>query len=214
MKLWSDSWPEGGPIPARYAAGRLDGSDGFAFSDNVSPHLAWSELPSGTLSLALICHDPDVPSRGDDVNQAGREIPPELPRTDFFHWVLADIPVTTTVIAEGAFSSAFVPHGKPGPAVVLPGFDGARHGLNDYTAWFAGNAGMAGDYFGYDGPYPPWNDSLMHHYVFTLYALGAERAPVEGRFNGGELRRAISGLVLAEASHSGIYGLNRRLLRP
>jgi hypothetical protein len=29
---------------------------------------------------------------------------------------------------------------------------------------------MAGSYFGYDGPFPPWNDSLVHHYVFTLYA--------------------------------------------
>ena len=35
---------------------------------------------------------------------------------------------------------------------------------------------MAGNYFGYDGPFPPFNDSLVHHYVFTLYALAIERA--------------------------------------
>lgn len=211
MKLWSDSWADGERIPPRYAAGRLDGDSGVAFSANVSPHLAWRELPAGTKSLALICHDFDVPSRGDDVNQAGREIPAELPRIDFFHWVLTDVPVTVTTIAEGTFSEGFVTRGKIGPAVAVPGFDGARHGINDYTGWFASNAEMAGDYYGYDGPFPPWNDSLVHHYVFTLYALGIARAPVEERFTGAELRQAIDGHVLAEAMHSGTYTLNRRL---
>jgi Raf kinase inhibitor-like YbhB/YbcL family protein len=212
LKLWSDSWANGDAIPARYACGRLDGTSGVAFSDNVSPHLAWSELPAATRSLVLICHDFDVPSRGDDVNQAGREIPAELARIDFFHWLLADIPATAAAIAEGAFSQGFTSRGKAGPAVSAPGFDGARHGLNDYTGWFAGDPKLAGDYFGYDGPFPPWNDSLIHHYVFTLYALDVARAPVEGRFGGAELRRAIDGHVVAEALHSGTYTLNRRLL--
>ena len=63
MKLWSDSWANGDRIPARYAAGRLDGKGGVTFSDNLNPHLAWSEVPAGTKSLVLICHDFDVPSR-------------------------------------------------------------------------------------------------------------------------------------------------------
>jgi phosphatidylethanolamine-binding protein (PEBP) family uncharacterized protein len=120
MKLWSDSWSNGERIPARYACGRLDGSDGTAFSDNVNPHLAWSDLPPATRSLVLICHDFDVPSRGDDVNQAGREIPADLPRVDFFHWLLADVPVTVRSIEEGALSKGFSPRGKPGPAVTAP----------------------------------------------------------------------------------------------
>ena len=211
MKLWSDSWPNGERIPQKYACGRLEGASATAFSDNVNPHLGWSELPPGTKSLVLICHDFDVPSKGDDVNQVGREIPADLPRVDFFHWLLADIPATTSAIPEGAFSSGFVARGKPGPQVAVPGFNGARQGVNDFTGWFAGNPALAGDYFGYDGPYPPWNDSLIHHYVFTLYALAVARAPVEGRFNGAELRRAIDGHVLAEAMHSGTYTLNRRL---
>jgi phosphatidylethanolamine-binding protein (PEBP) family uncharacterized protein len=41
----------------------------------------------------VICHDPDVPSKGDDVNQEGRGVPASLPRVDFFHWVLVDLPV-------------------------------------------------------------------------------------------------------------------------
>ena len=211
MKLWSDRWVNGERIPVRHAAGRLDTPEGVTFADNVSPHLAWSDLPAGTRSLALICHDFDVPSRGDDVNQAGREIPADLPRVDFFHWLLADVPLTTGTLAEGAFSKGFSARGKPGPAVTVPGFEGARQGINDFTGWFAGNPALAGDYFGYDGPYPPWNDSLVHHYVFTLYALRVARAPVEGRFDGAGLRKAIDGHVLAEAMHSGTYTLNRRL---
>jgi phosphatidylethanolamine-binding protein (PEBP) family uncharacterized protein len=124
----------------------------------------------------------------------------------------ADIPAGASAIAEGAFSAGFTPRGKAGPAVTVPGFTSARQGLNDYTGWFAGNPELAGHYFGYDGPYPPWNDSLVHHYVFTLYALSVERAPVGDPFNGAELRAAIDGHVLGEALHSGSYTLNRRLL--
>ena len=208
MKLWSDSWTNGDRIPARHAAGQPTADGGVMFSDNLNPHLAWNDLPSGTHSLALVCHDFDVPSRGDDVNQADREVPAELPRVDFFHWVLVDLPPLPGVIAEGEFSRGFTAHGKPGPATLR----GARHGLNDYTGWFAGNAEMAGEYFGYDGPFPPFNDSLVHHYVFTLYAVALARLPVEGHFSGAQVREALAGHVLAEATFSGTYTLNRRLL--
>jgi phosphatidylethanolamine-binding protein (PEBP) family uncharacterized protein len=208
MKLWSDSWINGDRIPPRFAAGKPDGSGGATFSDNVNPHLAWSEVPAGTRSLVLICHDFDVPSRGDDVNQPGREVPSDLPRVDFFHWVLVDLPAGLQAIAEGEFSRGFTPRGKPGPASI----HGARHGLNDYTGWFAGDAERAGSYFGYDGPFPPFNDSLVHHYVFTLHALDVARAPVDGVFTGPQVRQAIFPHVLAEATHSGTYTINRRLL--
>jgi Raf kinase inhibitor-like YbhB/YbcL family protein len=212
MKLWSDSWANGERIPERYAAGKLDTPEGVTFADNVSPHLAWSDLPAGTKSLALICHDFDVPSKGDDVNQAGREVPADLPRVDFFHWLLVDLSADAGSLPAGAFSSGFTVRGKPGPAVEAPGFTMARQGLNDYTGWFAGDPAMAGDYFGYDGPFPPFNDSLIHHYVFTLYALDVARAPVEGNFGGAALRQAIYPHVLGAATHSGTYTLNRRLL--
>jgi hypothetical protein len=208
MKLWSDSWTSGDRIPARYAAGKPDGAGGAAFSDNLNPHLAWSDLPAGTQSLVLICHDFDVPSKGDDVNQPGREVPADLPRVDFFHWVLVDLPPTPASIAEGEFSRGFTARGKPGPAA--PG--GARHGLNDYTGWFAGHTEMAGQYFGYDGPFPPFNDSLVHHYVFTLYAVAVPRLPVEGVFTGHQVREQLAGRVLGEATFSGTYTLNQRLI--
>jgi phosphatidylethanolamine-binding protein (PEBP) family uncharacterized protein len=40
----------------------------------------------------------------------------------------------------------------------------------------AGNPDMAGQYFGYDGPCPPWNDERMHHYIFTIYALDIDKS--------------------------------------
>jgi Raf kinase inhibitor-like YbhB/YbcL family protein len=206
MKLWSDSWTNGAPIPSRYACGRL-AAGGVEFSDNLNPHLAWGELPAGTQSLVLICHDFDVPSKGDDVNKPDREVPADLPRVDFFHWVMVDLPASVSEIAEGEYSRGFTPRGKQGPATL----HGARHGLNDYTGWFAGDPERSGQYFGYDGPFPPFNDSLVHHYVFTLYALKVPRLGVEGAFTGQQVRAALNGHVLGEATLSGTYTLNRRL---
>jgi Raf kinase inhibitor-like YbhB/YbcL family protein len=208
MKLWSDSWTNGDRIPERYAAGRPDGRGGAALGDNLNPHLAWSELPMGTQSMVLICHDFDVPADRSQVNVAGREIDGDAPRRDFFHWVLVDLPPRPTVIAEGEFSRGFVARGKPGPEAA----SGARQGLNDYTGWFEGDPALSGQYFGYDGPFPPWNDSLVHHYVFTLYAVSLPRLPLEGAFTGDEVRRRLAGRVLAEATFSGTYTLNARLL--
>jgi Raf kinase inhibitor-like YbhB/YbcL family protein len=209
MKLTSQSWGNGERIPERYAAGKIDTAAGVTFSDNLNPHLAWTDVPAGAKSLVLICHDFDVPSKGDDVNQPDREVPSDLPRVDFFHWVLVDLPPTLTHIAEGEFSRGFTPCGKPGPATL----HGARQGLNDYTGWFAADPERAGAYFGYDGPFPPFNDSLVHHYVFTLYALNIERLPIEGSFNGPQVREAIAGHAMDAATYSGTYTLNRRLIR-
>jgi Raf kinase inhibitor-like YbhB/YbcL family protein len=209
MKLTSTSWVNGDRIPARYAAGRIAAGGGVEFSDNVNPHLAWAELPPGSRSLVLICHDFDVPSKPDDVNQPDREVPADLPRVDFHHWVMVDLPPVPSEIAEGEYSHGFTPRGKPGPQTLR----GARHGVNDYTTWFSGDAQMAGQYFGYDGPFPPFNDSLVHHYVFTLYALSVPRLPVDGAFTGEQVRAALAGLMLDSATFSGTYTLNSRLAR-
>ena len=206
MKFWSDAWTNGEAIPERYAAGRLT-AEGVGFAGNLSPPLAWSDLPEGTRSLVLVCHDFDVPSVGDDVNRPDREVPADLPRVDFVHWLLVDLPPAITAFAEGEWSRGFTVRGKPGPAAA----HGARQGLNDYTGWFATDADNSGEYFGYDGPFPPFNDSLVHHYVFTLYALDVARLPVDGRFDGHQVRQALAGHVLGAATLSGTYTLNRRL---
>ena len=158
----------------------------------------------GTKSFAIVCHDPDVPSKGDDVNQEGRAVPKSLPRVDFFHWVLVDLPPGVVGANVGEFSSAVVPRGKAGPQAL----HGARQGINDYTSWFAADADMAGDYYGYDGPCPPWNDEISHRYVFTVFALDIARLPLGGRFGGSDVRKAVEGHVLAQAAITGRYSLN------
>lgn len=208
MKLTSTSFGDGGRIPGEFAFALIDASHHVKLSANRNPQLAWTDAPAGTKSFVVICHDCDVPSRPDDVNQEGREIPATLPRVDFFHWTLVDLPPSVTSIEAGSYSHAVTPRGKSGPAAA----HGTRQGINDYTAWFAGDHDMEGDYYGYDGPCPPWNDSIVHHYVFTVFAIDIERLPLEGKFGGADVRRAIEGHILASARITGTYTLNPRLV--
>jgi Raf kinase inhibitor-like YbhB/YbcL family protein len=207
MQLTSKSFSDGAPIPGEFAFAVIDPVNHIALSTDRNPQLAWSNVPEGTKSFALICHDPDVPNRVDDVNKEDREIAESFPRDQFFHWVLLDIPATIREIPAGSHSDRITAKGKPGPAA--PG--GTRHGLNDYTKWFAGDKNMGGDYYGYDGPCPPWNDLRLHHYVFTLYALDVPQVEVHGDFTGANARLAIAGHVLAQASLTGTYTLNPRV---
>lgn len=209
MKLVSESIVDQETIPERYAFAKMDpqSASRIALSDNINPHLAWSDAPSGTKSFVVICHDPDVPSQPDDVNKEDREISESLPRVDFYHWALINIPATTLQIAERSYSDGITPRGKAGPLAL----DGTRQGLNDYTQWFAGDHDMNGDYFGYDGPCPPWNDALVHRYIFTVYALDIPEVDVTGRFTGPDVLQAIEGHVLAKAQITGLYTLNARL---
>ncbi len=208
MKLTSSSFADGQRIPGEFSFCIASPAHHVCLGKNLNPDLAWTDAPIGTRSFALLCHDPDVPSRGDDVNQEGRTVPASLPRVDFFHWVLIDLPATLTGIAAGEFSKEVTPRGKPGPAAL----HGSRQGINNYTDWFAGDNDMRGDYHGYDGPCPPWNDEIVHRYVFTVYALDIEQLPVEGRFGGPEVRAAMTGHILGHASLTGTYTLNAALL--
>ena len=207
MKITSRSFSDNGVIPAEYAYCAPDAKTHCTFGANRNPQLAWSDVPTGAKSLTLICHDGDVPSKPDDVNQEGRTIPATLPRIDFFHWVLVDLDPKSTEIKAGEFSNSVATRGKAGP-YVPNGPAGVRQGINDYTWWFASDKDMSGDYYGYDGPCPPWNDSIVHHYVFTLYALDVAKSTVSGKFNGNDVRAAIKGHVLQEAKITGLYSLN------
>jgi len=213
MKLWSDSFQDGAAIPGEFAFAVPDPKSHVALSSNRNPQLSWSEVPPGAKSLVLVCHDPDVPSRGDDVNQDDRSVPADLPRVDFFHWTLVDIPTAISELAAGQFSSAVTTRGKAGPTIPGDPLAGGRHGLNDYTNWFAGDGDMSGDYFGYDGPCPPWNDAIVHRYIFTLYAVDQEQLTVTGKFTGTDVHNALQGHVLAQASITGTYTLNPALIK-
>ena len=207
MKLTSKSIQDNQPIAGQYAFCIPNEKSHVCLGSNHSPELSWSGAPSGTQSFAVICVDPDVPSVGDNVNIEGREIDKDLPRVDFYHWILIDLPANTSSLSAGQFSSEVTPCGKAGPGAPL----GARQGINDYTAWFAGDADMRGDYFGYDGPCPPWNDLRIHRYVFTVYALDVAKLAVAGKFTGDEALMALKPHVLAQASLTGTYTLNPAL---
>ena len=204
MKLKVGGITDGAAIPEKFAFGVQDPGSHVRLGENLNPAISWSDLPEGTTSLVLICVDTDVPTKPDDVNQEGRTVPSDLPRANFYHWVMVDIPPDHPGIGEGECSQGVTARGKQS----AEGPGGARQGRNDYTGWFDGDPDMGGVYLGYDGPCPPWNDSIVHRYVFTLHALGVDACPVEGAFRGAELLKAIQPHVLGSAKITGLYTLN------
>lgn len=95
LTLTSASFEPGGDIPTKYTC---EGED-------LSPPLAWSDLPAGTKSLALIVDDPDAPD-------------PAAPKMTWVHWVLYNLPPSATGLSEDVGSGG------------LP--EGALEGLNDW----------------------------------------------------------------------------------
>ncbi len=79
MQVRSDAFENLGQIPSKYTG---EGED-------VSPALAWSGAPDGAQAFAVICHDPDAP-----LVKPGSY--------GFGHWVLYNLPASTTRLAEGA----------------------------------------------------------------------------------------------------------------
>lgn len=207
MRIRSDSFEHGKRIPAEFAMGAAGG-----FGGNRNPQLAWSEVPVGTGSFALLCIDTDAPTDPSLAGRDGVQIPVEHPRGDFVHWVMTDIPAEVRAIAAGSCSDGVTAGGKRDP----DGPHSARQGLNDYTGWFAGDPQMGGDYFGYDGPYPPANDLRLHRYFFRVFALDVDTLdPVSStgqalpqRFAAADVFRAMHGHVLAEAATYGTYSLH------
>lgn len=78
MQITSPVFDHQGMIPAKYTC---DGAD-------ISPPLAWHDVPQNAKSLALIVDDPDAPD-------------PAAPRMTWVHWVLYDIPPILTGLEEG-----------------------------------------------------------------------------------------------------------------
>lgn len=153
MKLTSSAFREGGAIPRKYTG---EGED-------LSPPLAWSGVPEGARELALLCDDPDAPR-------------PE----PWVHWVLYNIPVSATGLAEGI--------GAPQAIGKLPG---AQLGRNSWGK------------LGYGGPMPPPGHG-PHRYYFKLFAL-SEPVKLKSAAGKQDLLEAIRGKVLAEAQLMGIY---------
>lgn len=185
----------GAEIPAEYAY-CIPGDDKThkQMGKNINPEMKWSDLPGGAKSLAILMVDPDVPQNKENANQEGVTLAKDMPREDFYHWVLVDIPISLSAIKKGQDSNGVIPQGKKPGATPY----GVR-GVNDYS----NNNG------GYDGPCPPWNDELPHRYHFYLFALDVETLGLTGNFNGNTARAAMNNHVLAHSEWVGVYSLYR-----
>jgi Raf kinase inhibitor-like YbhB/YbcL family protein len=150
--LTSTAFAHDGDVPQRYTC---EGAD-------ISPPLAWSSVPARARSLALIVDDPDAPD-------------PAAPKRTWVHWVLYNVPASSSGVAEGC--------GARG------GFATALDGRNDWERP------------GYGGPCPPIG---RHRYFFRLYALDAVLADL-GCPDKARLLAAMKGHVLAEAALVGRY---------
>lgn len=149
LRVTSQAFAEGEKIPSKYTC---DGKD-------VSPPLHWDGVPAGAKSIALICEDPDAPGG------------------TWIHWVLYDLPATTSALREGVKKSAMLA-------------DKSMQGLNDFEKT------------GYNGPCPPAGGA--HRYFFRVYALDAG-VLLPSRAKKADLVKAMEGHIVAEGSLMGTY---------
>jgi Raf kinase inhibitor-like YbhB/YbcL family protein len=152
LSLSSPAFSPGGEIPVLFTC---EGRD-------LSPALEWAGVPAEARSLALIVDDPDAPD-------------PKAPKTTWVHWVLYDLPPSTSGLAQGISPRA------------LPA--GTREGTNDWKRT------------GYGGPCPPIG---RHRYFHKLYALDAV-LPDLGVATKTDLEAAMKGHVIAQAELTGTY---------
>lgn len=148
FSLTSSAFPSGQPIPRQYTC---DGT-------NISPSLNWANSPENTKSFALIADDPDAPSG------------------TWVHWVIYNIPNTSTELPENI----------PNHAQLT---DGSLQGMNSWPK------------LGYGGPCPP---AGAHRYFFKLYALDCTLALTSGASKEA-LLAAMQGHILAQAELMGTY---------
>lgn len=204
LKVHVDHFRNGGRMPTKFAFCVPAAQGHMGAGPNINPSISWTKGPRGTKSYAVILTDTDSPAEHRELmNKEGATLTAAVKRQTFYHWVLVDIPANVRSIAEGAVSKERVVHGKPASAssVGVPG-------LNMYTVVFAGNDAMKGNYFGYDGPCPPWNDEDLHHYHFTVYALSVAKLDLGADFDGPAALAAMKGKILAQGQETGLYTTN------
>ncbi len=204
LKVSVDSLKDGGVIPNQYRFCVPAEQGHVAPGPDKSPGISWSNGPAGTKSYVAALTDIDnLAEQREKQNKEGMTVPASAARRTMFHWLLVDIPANVTSLPEGAESEGRVPHGKP----QTPAKVGVR-GLNAFTDFMAANEQMKGQWFGYDGPCPAWNDELAHRFVFTVYALSVPSLNLTGAFNGSAAMAAMEGKVLAKGEMVGIASNN------
>ena len=129
---------------------------------NVSPALQWSNPPAGTKSFAVTMYDPDAPTG-----------------SGWWHWVMYNIPASTTSLADGAGN------GRNAPS-------GSTQGNTDFGTK------------GYGGPCPPVGDK-PHHYHITVFALKVDKLDVPGNATSAYIGFNLNANKLATARVTGLY---------
>jgi Raf kinase inhibitor-like YbhB/YbcL family protein len=204
LKVHVDSIKNGDTLANKFAFCAPAAQGHTTAGGDINPSISWSKGPRGTKSYAVILYDPKSPAEHREMmNKEGVTMGADIKRHNFYHWVLVDIPKDVTAIKEGADSNARVVHGKP----ATPSAVGVK-GLNDYTKVTASNDAMKGQYYGYDGPCPPWNDDLVHDYHFTVYALSVSSLDLPKDFDADAAQAAMKGKVLAQGEAIGLYTQN------
>lgn len=150
LKLTSAAFADNTTIPTEHTC----------FGGNTSPPLAWSGAPADTGAFALLVDDPDAPGG------------------TFDHWVLYDLPASTTEL----------PTGVPKGATLTGGGTQGTNGVGET---------------GYLGPCPPAGPE--HHYRFRLFALDAPLDLEPGKSKG-EVEEAMETHILAETVLTGLFG--------
>jgi len=148
FQMTSTAFTQGNPIPPLYTC----------TSKNISVPLTWGDPPAGTCSLALILDDPDAPIG------------------DWVHWVIYNIPIS---------SSGFTENIRPDAQLA----DGSLQGKNSWGK------------LGYGGPCPA---SGTHRYFFKLYALDT-LLDLKSGASKSTLLAAMEGHILAYAELMGTY---------
>lgn len=153
-------------VPGQAIAGKYVYNGFGCTGQNVSPAVMWKNAPAGTRSFAVMVHDPDAPTGG-----AG-----------FWHWVVVDLPVGTSLIAQGAGTA----DGRRLPA-------GARQIATDFGTP------------GWGGPCPPEGDK-PHRYNFTVYALKVDKLDLPANATASLTGFMVNANTLARAIFTGTFG--------
>ena len=205
LKVSVDSVKSGGMLANKYAFCMPAAQGHTTGGPNINPSIKWSKGPRGTKSYAIILYDTEAPAeQREKMNKEGETLTAAVKRRIFNHWVLVDIPPSVRSIKEGAASHERVLHGKP----ATPAPAGGVNGLNDYTTATAANPAMKGNYYGYDGPCPPWNDENFHNYHFSVYALSVKTLKLPKDFDAAAAKEAMKGKILAEGDLLTLYTQN------
>jgi Raf kinase inhibitor-like YbhB/YbcL family protein len=171
IKITIPAFPDGGTIPAKFAN---------TPAGSISPAIEWSGVPKAAVTLTLILHDADVPSRPAASTSAASD--PD----DTLHWVIFNIPA----------GSAGLPEGVPHDLMLQDG--------SVQLKYVEGVPRLAIGKIGYFGPSPPPSSTpVLHHYIFEVYGLDAKLDP--GLNSRERLISAMAGHVLAKGVYFGVY---------